>query len=115
MDRRTFLGIVAGTLLAAPLAAEAQPTGKVYQIGLVSLGHRPAQPGMFHFMLEALREQSYVEGRNLVVREAFLEGRADRLRSAIADIVQAKVDVIVTTSTPETEQRRTRPPRSRLS
>ena len=40
--------------------------------------------------------------RNLVVRQAVLEGKADRLQSVIADLVQAKVDVIVTTSTLET-------------
>ncbi len=27
MDRRVFIGTVAGSLLAAPLAAEAQPAG----------------------------------------------------------------------------------------
>jgi hypothetical protein len=35
MDRRTFLATVAGGLLAAPLAAEAQPAGKVYRIGVL--------------------------------------------------------------------------------
>ena len=29
MERRTFLAMVPGSLLAAPLAAEAQPAGKV--------------------------------------------------------------------------------------
>ena len=35
VDRRAFLGIVAGSLLAAPLVAEAQQAGKVYRIGLL--------------------------------------------------------------------------------
>ena len=35
MDRRAFLGTVAGGLLAAPLAAEAQPAGKVYRVGIL--------------------------------------------------------------------------------
>jgi len=37
MDRRTFLGTLAGGLLAVPLAAEAQPAGKVYRIGLLGV------------------------------------------------------------------------------
>ena len=33
MDQRDFIGILAGGLLAAPLAVETQPVGKVYRIG----------------------------------------------------------------------------------
>jgi putative ABC transport system substrate-binding protein len=102
MDRRTFLGNLAGGLLAAPLAAGAQPAGRVYQVGTVSLGAPPTRPGIFHALDEALREQNYVEGRNLVVRRAFAEGNVDRLREIVAEFVKANVDVIVTTSTPET-------------
>jgi thioesterase domain-containing protein len=35
MDRRTFIGRVAGGLLAVPLAARAQQMGKVYRIGIL--------------------------------------------------------------------------------
>ena len=38
MERRTFLATLAGSLLAAPLAAEAQPAGKIPRIGF---GHDP--------------------------------------------------------------------------
>ena len=102
MNRRTFLSAVTGSLLAAPLAAGAQPAGRVYQVGTVSLGAPPTRPGIFHAFDEALREQNYVEGRNLVVRRAFAEGNVDRLREIVAEFVKANVDVIVTTSTPET-------------
>src|SRR4029453_17608600 len=51
---------------------------------------------------EAMRELNYVEGRNLNVRRAFADGVADRLPDLVADLVQAKVDVIVVTSTLET-------------
>jgi putative ABC transport system substrate-binding protein len=36
------------------------------------------------------------------MRRAFAEGNADRLREIVAEFVKANVDVIVTTSTPET-------------
>ena len=35
MNRRTFLATIAGGLLAAALAAEAQPGKKVYRIGFL--------------------------------------------------------------------------------
>jgi hypothetical protein len=47
MDRRVFIGTVAGTLLAAPLAAGAQPAGKVVRIGLLdyAASDPPVLPG----------------------------------------------------------------------
>ena len=36
MDRRRFIGAVAGGLLAAPLAAEAQQAAKVARIGYLA-------------------------------------------------------------------------------
>jgi len=36
MDRRAFLGVIAGSILATPLVAEAQPAGKVYRIGVIT-------------------------------------------------------------------------------
>ena len=38
MDRQTFIGTLADGLLAAPLAAGAQPAGKVQRIGLLNEG-----------------------------------------------------------------------------
>ena len=35
LDRRAFLRTLSGSLLATPLAAEAQPAGKVYRIGVL--------------------------------------------------------------------------------
>ena len=67
MERRTFLGVMAGGLLAAPLAAEAQQAGKVYRIGMLER----TSPGTNAANLEAfrrgLRELGYVEGKNLVI------------------------------------------------
>ena len=40
MDRRAFIGSLAGGLLAAPLATGAQPAGKVPRVGVLSGGSR---------------------------------------------------------------------------
>jgi len=35
MERRTFIAVMAGSLLAAPRPAEAQQAGKIHRIGLL--------------------------------------------------------------------------------
>src|SRR5262245_55066073 len=87
-------------LVIPPLAAQAQPAGKVHQVGLLSLGASPAgaRTPLWQAFVDAMRELSYVEGRNLVLRQAFAGGKADLLPGLIADLIQARVDVIVTSS-----------------
>ena len=98
MDRRDFIaGLV---LLAAPLAAEAQPTGKVFRIGFI-LTTAPDEVGHFFKALdEGLRKLGYVEGRNVVFERRFAEGRQERLPALATELVQLKVDVLVTGSNP---------------
>jgi hypothetical protein len=36
MNRRSFLGILTGGLLTAPLAAEAQQAGKLWRVGMLA-------------------------------------------------------------------------------
>jgi putative ABC transport system substrate-binding protein len=105
MDRRTFLGTVAGGLLAAPLAAAAQQPGKVYKIGylfafLPGTSTRP-RPYLKSF-LHGLHDLGYVEGRDFVMESRSAEGHADRLPALAADLVRARVDVILTSATPAT-------------
>jgi len=102
MSRRGFLaGSV--TLLAAPLATEAQQTGKVYHVGLVSVAVAPGgRTVLWRAFLDAMRELNYVEGRNLVVRQAAAAGKREALPGLLADLVKQPLDIIVTSSASET-------------
>jgi putative tryptophan/tyrosine transport system substrate-binding protein len=100
MERRTFMTLVSGGLLAAPLAAEGQPAGKVYRVGLVSLG---GDPLWWRPVLDAMRELGYVEGRNLAVRRAFAKGHPENLPRLVTELVRSGVDVVVTTAIRETK------------
>ena len=94
MERRTFLAIVAGGLLAAPLAVEAQHTGKVYRVGF--LWDSPAVwPHALEGFRQGLRDLGWVEGKNIVVEYRWAEGHFDRLPSLAEELVRLKVDVIV--------------------
>ena len=102
MNRRAFLTLVTGGLLAAPLAAEAQQPGRVYRIGFLG----PAAEGVYTDSLlslsTGLRELGYVEGKNIVFEYRFAEDKYERLPDLAAGLVRDKVDVIVVHSTPET-------------
>jgi putative ABC transport system substrate-binding protein len=103
MARRRFLLTMLVGVLAAPRAAGAQQPGKMYQVGLVSTAVVPGRlTVLWRAFLDAMRELNYVEGRNLVVRQAFAAGKREVLPGLVADLVKRQVDVIVTTSNPET-------------
>ena len=104
MERRAFIGAVTGGLLAAPLAAEAQSTGKLYRVGLVSLGSVDAsRPSPWWQPLrDAMRELGYVEGANLVFKVVAPAGAPERLPSLIREVARLGVDVFVATSSRET-------------
>jgi putative ABC transport system substrate-binding protein len=96
MKRRTFLALVPGSLLAAPLAAEAQPAGKVWRIGLISVAYLRIEDVFF----QHLRELGYVEGRNLVVERRYSEGRAERFPEFADALARLSPDLILVTTTP---------------
>ena len=60
MERREFLGALAGGLLA-PQAAEAQPTGKVYRIGMLERTPAEINAANLDGFRQGLRELGYVE------------------------------------------------------
>jgi len=55
---------------------------------------------MFEAFVRGLRDVGWVEGSNIVIEQRSAEGRTDRLPDLAADLVRAKVDVILTGSTP---------------
>jgi len=87
-------------LLAVPLAADAQPAGKVYRIGRLGLTNPVATQHSVDAWRQALRERGWVEGRNLVIEFRWAEGQRDRLPALAAELVALKVDLIYTTSNP---------------
>jgi ABC-type uncharacterized transport system substrate-binding protein len=104
--RRAFITLLGGAAAAWPLAARAhaQPSERLRRIGvllLVSKGdsefaHRVA------VLRQALAELGWTE-KNVAFEFRYAEGKLDRLPALAAELVQAKVDVIVTQGTDSTE------------
>ena len=99
ITRRAFVGSLTGSLLAAPLAVQGQE-GKLYRLGFLGSGSASQFARQVDGMRQGLRELGYVEGRNLVIEYRWADGRYERLAPLAAELVQLKVDVIVTHSTP---------------
>jgi putative ABC transport system substrate-binding protein len=95
MDRRTFVALALGGLLAAPLTAEGQQTTKVPRIGFLAGGSRSADSLLLETFWHRLKERGYVEGKNIVAEYRFAEGVPERLASFAAELVRLNVDVIV--------------------
>ena len=100
MDRRTFIGQVAGVVLAAPVVAPAQQAGKVYRIGMLESVPAAQNAANLDAMRNGLRDLGYVEGRNLIIEYRSADGRAERFPELASELVRLKVDVIVTRGTP---------------
>src|SRR5262245_23886192 len=100
MDRRTFLGTLAGGLLAAPLAAEGQQTGKVYRIGMLETRSAALNAANVDAFRQGMRELGYNEGHNLEVVYRLSDGRDERFPDLANELIRLKVDLIVTRGTP---------------
>jgi putative ABC transport system substrate-binding protein len=77
-------------LLAAPLAAEAQGSGRVPRVG--TLGHHRTH--LTEVFERALKDLGYEDGKNIVIEWRWQQGDPTRLPEFVADLVRLKVDVI---------------------
>ena len=93
MTRRTVLCGLAGAL-ATPLAAAAQPTGKIPVVGVVNSGAGPRSPTV-DTARQGLRNLGYVEGQTIAFDVRFAGMKLEALPNLAADLVRRNVDVIL--------------------
>ena len=91
--------ILLPTLLAAPLAADAQQAGKVPRIGFLSATSPSDRPLLLDAFRQRLRELGWVEGQNIGIDYRYAEGRVDRLPELATELVRLKVDLIASFGT----------------
>ena len=99
IDRRAFLGTLAGSLLAVPLAAEAQQPGKVWRIGVLESAPVALNAANLEAFRQRLRELGYVERQDYAIEYRSADSRPDRFPDLAAELVRLKVDLIVTRGT----------------
>jgi putative ABC transport system substrate-binding protein len=98
MNKKVIRLALGAMLLVISFAAEAQQIGKIPRIGYVSetADSSVSSPNLDAFR-QGLRELGYIEGKNILVEYRYMGGIPDRSPILVADLVQLKVDVLVTT------------------
>ena len=94
MDRREFIGSVAGGLLALPLSTTAQQPGKVPVVGVLNIAVGP-RSFTVDTTRQGLRDLGYVEGQTIVFQVRFAGGNTEAYPAFAADLVRRKVDVLL--------------------
>src|SRR5215475_3172836 len=94
MRRREFIAFLSGAA-AWPLTAHAQQAGKIYRVGVLNAGPSSVTTPQSEAFEQGLREEGFVEGRNLMVEQRFAEGNLERLPAMAAELAGKNVDVIV--------------------
>jgi putative tryptophan/tyrosine transport system substrate-binding protein len=92
MDRRTFVGSVAGGLLA-PRSARAQKS-TVPVIGFLGTASPAQWTSFVAAFRKGLNETGYVEGKNVAIEFRWADGHYDRVPALAADLVRRQVAVI---------------------
>ena len=95
IDRRRFIGALAGGLLSAPLDVEAQPAARIARLGYLT-SNLAASPHLHEAFRQGLRDLGYFEGRNLALEYRDAKGKLERLPALADELVARSVDLIVT-------------------
>ena len=98
MKRRELMLLLGGAVGALPRTLRAQQKAMPV-IGWLSSASPGQRAGIFAAFDQGLRESGWVEGQNVAIEYRWAEGHYDRLPALAADLVDRRVDVIVTGNT----------------
>src|SRR5262245_49252500 len=89
---------MAGGLFVGPCAAQAQRSGKIPRLGILSVGGGP--PTVIEAFSQGLRDLGWVEGQNLIIERRIADGHEERLPDLAEELIRLKVDVILAAGGP---------------
>jgi putative tryptophan/tyrosine transport system substrate-binding protein len=96
MNSKAICLILCALLLVLCSFAEAQQIGKIPRIAYMRVVGVPSIPGPnVEAFRQGLKDLSYVEGKNILIEFRYAEGKRDRVPSLVAELVQLKVDMLI--------------------
>jgi putative ABC transport system substrate-binding protein len=87
---------LAAMILSVSVSVEAQQTANIPRIGYLTGATADGQAARIEAFRQGLRELGYLEEKNIVVEYRYAELKPDRLPALAAELVNLKVNVIVT-------------------
>src|SRR5262249_7236583 len=87
--------LVAVTLLAVAVVAEAQQPKKIPRIGYLGQLDPASESARTEAIRQALRELGYIQGQNITIEYRYAEGKNERAPELVTELVRLKVDLIV--------------------
>ena len=101
MNRKITGLALCAVLFALCCSVDAQQPAKIPRIGYISGTGDASNPGPnVEAFRQGLRDLGYVEEKNILIEYRYVEGNVDRIPSLVAELVQLKVDVLVSPNTP---------------
>jgi len=98
MERRTFMALVSGGLLASPLAANAQP-GKIPRLCFLTFDPGTPQSSRFDVFFQGLRDLGYVDGQTITI-DYLSAGSGQGFPALATECLRLKAGIVVVTTTP---------------
>jgi putative ABC transport system substrate-binding protein len=100
--RRQFITLIGGAAAGWPIAARAQQPEQIRRIGYLGSDSASRTTVPLRALRSGLRDLGFVEGKNIVIELRWAEGNYDRLPDLVADLIDLRVEVLVTQGTPVT-------------
>lgn len=96
ISKSVFCFALCALLHALCFPVQAQQPKKLAKIGVLFPSNPAAAAHLFEAFSQGLREQGYVDRKNLVLELRYGESKAERISEVARDLVSLKVDAIVT-------------------
>jgi putative tryptophan/tyrosine transport system substrate-binding protein len=102
MGEKMFSLALGALLLALSVSADAQQAKKLPRIGFIAGGSPSSESPRIEALRQGLRDLGYMQGKNILFEYRYAEGETDRIPALAVELVQLKVDIIVTAGGPMT-------------
>src|SRR5271170_2014563 len=100
IGRRQFISALGGSAFAWPHVARAQQPTNVRLIGFLGTDTESNSVAWVDGLRAGLREFGYLEGKDIAFEFRYADGKYERLAQLAAELVDRKIDILVTHGTP---------------